>query len=428
MADLHQLDTILVGHERALAAIRENLVELDAEPTVSLLKATAFTGRTAQRVKEALDGIAHLWQLLPTYGDAVANCRKCRDEVGFFRQGRVDELEALLTEKNISIAGTPIRVLLRQLNQSSQNVRTLSLLELQAEMTSIFADSAKGISEIDGAWTGLVPRTSAANEQAEHHTQLANELRVSSDSDIISLQLLRTQVMTLVGTDPLDAAMKLQELERLITRVERRLLPLVLKRDGVSQRIHSAHASLNRLRETVGEGATALAETRAKILCSPSDLLEPLDPALIDRQPNGLAPWLQALQVTHDEGDWVSASAGLERWESLLRQWEASADRIVTANELPRAKRDELRGLLISLKAKVLDVGRIEESALSKLEAGAFAALDSVPCDLGRADQLVNAYLGAIRMAQRSGGNSGGNKSGPNAGPNATGTVGTFGA
>jgi hypothetical protein len=395
MPNLAHLEELLIGHEHALASIQGNLVELESEPVFAMLQVTTFSGRTRERTQRALTGISSVWKLLPVYQTAVKQARALCDEIGPFRQGKLDELEDSLTDAHIEISDEPVNVLARRLDQPAQQHRKVTIANLQAEMTGLYAEAVTSIGELDSAWSTTVPKAAKLLEQSEITLTLSDDLRVHNDSDVLLLAEHRKDLAAIVASDPIEAVTKSNDLENLLARVNRRLKPVQERRDSVVERLHSGANRLDTLRQTMTRGAELAA--RASVEISNHPLSSPIDSTGLDQSPNGLAPWLHSLEAAFTGGDWVSSAAGLDRWEALCCEWETSAEHVVASHQTLFDRRSEMRGLLAASRAKALHRGRIEQQELMVMANNADDELRRVPCDLQRSQQLVQAYLLALR-------------------------------
>jgi hypothetical protein len=402
MPNLDHLEELLLGHEHALNTIQGNLVELESEPIFAILKTSTFQGQTQHRMQKALAGIARIWMLLPAYQQAVKESRTLFASIGAFRQGNLDDFEDSLTDANVAIQEEPVELLARRLDQPAQVSRMVTLSELQAEMTGLFAESASALNELDRLWSTLLPNATKAIEQTDAALSLAQQLRVHTDSDVLTLTSKRAALSAVLSTDPLLADRELSELSDLLVRVERRLQPVIERRDSVSTRLKSSVGRVAALRQSIRTGAELYEEASRAFTAEHATVAVPLDAAEIDRLPNGLQPWLETLHASFRAGDWVSAAAGLDRWEALCTDWETTAHQIVKVNRSPIAQRDELRGLLSATRAKALNRGKIEREDLGKLAKAAVDELDRTPCNLSRAHELVQDYLHGVRSEHSS--------------------------
>jgi hypothetical protein len=97
----------------------------------------------------------------------------------------------------------------------------------------------------------------------------------------------------------------------------------------------------------------------------------------------------------------LTADTGLARWKVVADGWSANARDVVAANRRPLARRNELRGLLESYRAKAAALGRAEDPELDELHRSAREVLWSAPCDLEAADLRVRRYVEAITHSQQ---------------------------
>jgi hypothetical protein len=395
MPNLAHLEELLLGHEHALETIQGNLVELETEPVFAMLQVTTFTGTTRERTNTALTGIAMVWKLLPAYQAAVKQARGLADDIGPFRQGKLDELEDCLTDAHVEIFDAPVSVFARRLDQPAQQQRCLTIADLQAEMTGLYAEAVTAVGELDRVWSDAVPKLTKAIEQAEVILARSNDLRVQTDSEVLLLATKHKELSGTVATDPVEAVRRVSEIEELLLRISRRLQPVQERKDSVEVRLQRGQGRLQQLRSELSKGTELF--TRAATEIAGLAPASPIDANGLDHAPNGLAPWLHSLDNSFTSGDWVSSAAGLDRWEALCHEWETSATRVVLANQSLLDQRSEMLGLLSATRAKALHRGKIEQQEITDMANRADDELRRVPCDLQRARELIQSYLHAVR-------------------------------
>ncbi|HEX5097304.1 MAG TPA: hypothetical protein VFX21_14855, partial [Acidimicrobiia bacterium] len=127
----------------------------------------------------------------------------------------------------------------------------------------------------------------------------------------------------------------------------------------------------------------------------------PLDASCLDGERQGLRPWLARLRALAESGDWRAARRGLTEWDRVARGTLASAQEIVTVNQRPLRRRDELRGRLDVFNAKARGTGMSEDMTIAPLYTRARELLWSAPVDLDEAERVVTQYGEAVGKAGR---------------------------
>jgi hypothetical protein len=186
--------------------------------------------------------------------------------------------------------------------------------------------------------------------------------------------------------------------EREVEALRIRFAEMVARRDGLPDAVAAARSLLVELRQTIADGAETLATSRKKVKeCD--GLLRPLDPAALDGDARALEPWLDRLDAVAARGDWQAAAAGLAQWRTVADGWLANARRVVEANRAPLRRRNELRGLLDSYRAKAAAAGLGAEAGLIERYDRAQGLLHTAPCDLDAAEREVHEYRQAVNRA-----------------------------
>jgi hypothetical protein len=135
----------------------------------------------------------------------------------------------------------------------------------------------------------------------------------------------------------------------------------------------------------------------AKIV-HPRGLLTPPDSGYLSDPPMGLEPWLARLRALSRSGAPRQVRKGLTSW---LRAAEAALGReleVLEANQQPLRRRQELHGLLSSLRAKAEAVGVAKDPGLADIGGRAKAILYTAQTDLDEAALLVKEYGDRLRV------------------------------
>lgn len=188
------------------------------------------------------------------------------------------------------------------------------------------------------------------------------------------------------------------DLRRAMARGED-LRPLAVKAGALRQRLESADrqrraafaewdglpARLSALAQ-LHQRASRSAEICREKIADAAPLAVP-DPAVLD-QPKPLAD-LRAMT-------WPAARPHMQGLLRQVERLEAAMQVAVEHFEAPLGERDELRGLLQAFGRKAAATGGAEDPALAPLYKRAEAELWSAPCNVGRARQMVHAYIEAV--------------------------------
>ena len=119
--------------------------------------------------------------------------------------------------------------------------------------------------------------------------------------------------------------------------------------------------------------------------CGPGGSAGADRPGRLRLRPPGASGLAGAARDLADDGSWLAAGEGLDRWEEVAGGWVANARAVLAANRAPLDRRAELRGLLDAYAAKAAAIGRAEDPALADLHDAAHDALHTAPCDLDAA-------------------------------------------
>jgi hypothetical protein len=194
----------------------------------------------------------------------------------------------------------------------------------------------------------------------------------------------------------------LDEADARLGRAQSRITEMAGRRDALTARLESAHRSVDAVAERAAEGQAAGLLAREKV-ADPRGLQAALCPGVLDDERRGLRPWLARLTAAAERGTWREASAGLDEWERAAAAAMVAAQHVLDANTAPLALRAELRGRLDGLSAKAARLGLREDPVVDALRAQARAVLYSAPCDLQRADALVNSLAVTLSRQQQAG-------------------------
>jgi chromosome segregation ATPase len=338
-----------------ITRLAQALYEIDSSPELALVRdRDQLRGKSATVAEEAGKLVDGLWTRYPQLTEAGE---------------RVD-----------SAIARGDRQALRNLDGTAALLRTL---EADAERAKTL------IAQLGTAWRNAVPRLDALRSRLAKVAQTADTLGIPGDPELAAARTVVDDATAQATSDPLGA--KLDDAERLVERVERRLSDLAETRATIGSDLDAAGSRLDELASLIhaGHGARAAAEDR---IVDPGGLVTPLDQTELDN----LRSRLDRLKAQARAGAWPAAAQGLEQWQEHAEEIRSNAQAIAAANRAPLERRNDLRGLLDAFRSKAAALGLAEDPALTQLYRSAHEALYAYRCDVRRAEALVREYGKAI--------------------------------
>ena len=396
---LGPIDDTLAGLEAGLSAMTATLVDVEADAARQLAGAASLTGVTAARAEQALATVSWLWSQYLGIQEIVDQARALRSSRRHLDASRVDELERLVLGESVwptapaAVAGP---------GPSSATTASMSPRDLYGAMERALNAVSTDIAAIEAAWTEGLARLEDMTARWQSLTAAASEVGEEVNPDLISGGELVRAAALAMGADPLSQAAVLDEADARLGRAQSRITEVAGRRDALTVRLESAHRSVDAVAERAAEGHAAGLLAREKV-ADPRGLQAALCAGVLDDERRGLRPWLARLTAAAERGAWREASAGLDEWERAVAAAMVAAQHVLDANKAPLALRAELRGRLDGLSAKAARLGLREDPVVDALRAQARAVLYSAPCDLQRADALVNSLAVTLSRQQQAG-------------------------
>ena len=357
-----------------LTALAEKLFQLDTLPELVLAREPdRLTGTSAAVAAEAATTTATLWERYPVLKEAVEALEAASVA------GQRAEVERLLGPKALKLPDGSV----------TGAAALLKALEADVKKARAAAD------KLAAAWRDVVPRLDAAAAALRTVAAQASDLGLD-EPEIKAAQGLVQELSALAASDPLtvDPA----PAEGAVEQARDRIGTLGAQRSSLTADLVAASALLADLERLIRDGHDAHALAAARI-ASPSGLTPPIDASVLDEGSLGLRPWLARLEAQAEAGSWVPAVTGLAQWRKEAGEVRAKAESVVEANRAPVVRRNDLRGLLESYRAKAAVQGRAEDPALTRLYGLARDALYVGPCDVDAAEDRVQEYLAAVNRA-----------------------------
>ncbi len=392
---LAQVDRLLSEWRQKVDAANQNLLELYDLPAYQRVSGmgnppTNLMGISQQRVGEALSAIERLFEDLELLNLTIDRARKLRQELSsiFINNDRLQEIYKLLTEASIQLPSIQTPLAQRDLLSSNLQMRSISMTELLARMMSAFRVATDTLVAVDLAWTRLESQLVANHQELIALQQLAQTLQVAVSPALSAAQSNFSNLQLEIDRDPLGIELAVsRDLTPLLSNTRRELASLARQRQQIQSDFVTASEQLQQLRQLNLDAIAAATESQAKIRHN-----LPLGSPILDAEIRAMEQWLARLVSTFEGGNIVPASVGLTNWLGKVREYTRSAQSAVTANRLPLAQRQELRGRLDALGAKALAKGKAEDPILADLALQARQVLYSSPTDLDRAIDLVAQY------------------------------------
>jgi serine/threonine protein kinase len=357
----------------ALSTLAQSLYEVDSDERLKFVYGRADAGgRTGASAREIIALLSPIWV---QYLQAKEVVDQLDVAVGASRD---TEVERLLGPDVITLAdGTTTSV-------------SFHLQDLQQHL-------AKVLQGADRLVNGFLEAKSRLDTMAVAVLDLkkrAEQLGVAGDAEMAVALRLLTETNAAFDADPLGIGLT-DEIVGAVDRARAHVEALESIRHDVPTRLAEAASVMEEIARLVAEDPAILAETKEKI-AHPQGLLELIDPSVVDGSDRSLRPWLVRITEGTDAGEWRSVSTGLENWRRVADPVLADARRIKEANSAPLVRRNDLRGLLRSYRAKAVAAGRAEDLTLRRLYEEACDALYCAPCDLVSAEAKAQAYIEAV--------------------------------
>jgi hypothetical protein len=385
---LQQIDNALAAWSNRLAAIANNLLELQAQSTYQLLTGYGgaaklqLTGATAAKVEPALGAMQTMFQQYDLLHSTIDRATKLRKDLPSLFGGdqKQREIVHLLFEKSIRLPEVPIPLEQRTLLSGVQSFECISVEELLQAMARAFAAARDAVLAVDQAWRDLA----LSIERTESQIRWLNSAAERSATFAGGLTRLMEEIRGKVQADPFGA---MSDLNSRVQPVLARANKLAEEAEKARRDFHSARLLLEELVKAHGDALDSGAEARIKI----EDCSALPQPAA-DDEIQKLREWLNRLEKTYSEDKLDAVAVGMRNWNKTAQELLARAKNACAGNRAPVETRDELRGRLQALKAKARAYGLAENDAMVELARQAEALLYTRPTNLKNASAAVVAY------------------------------------
>jgi hypothetical protein len=385
---LQQIDNALAAWHNRLAAVADNLMELQVEPTYQLLTGTGgmtkvpLRGATAARVDPALGAMRTIFDHFGLLHGAIDQAVKLREGLPALFGGdqKLAEIERLLLGKSIQLPAVDIPLEQRSLLSGVRSAECISAEQLLEPMVRAFAAARDAVAAVSHARDDLAAGIS--NAEAQMHA-----LRAAAPASILDeASRMLAELGAKLQSDPLGA----------LDDLNLRLLPFLTR---ARQQVEAAE----QLRQKTARGRVQMAELAAlhrEALTAAAEVREKI--AACDRLPapaadEKLAAWLDRLESRRAAGMVDAVTVGLRNWQAAADACMNEEKAALAGSRAPLEARSELRGRVNALKAKARAYGIAEQGPVADLAQQAEALLYARPTDLNRAHAAVVAYEKSLR-------------------------------
>ena len=390
-----EIDRALTSWNQRLAAIADNLLELQSDPTYQVLTGSGGTtpvqlaGETARRVNPALkpiETIFHQFSLLQSVVDRAAQMRKDMRTV-FGRDQTLKEIEALLLGESIQLPKDAVSLKDRTLLSGAQGSLTMKPEALLASMAQAYSVARDAVLTVSTAWDELAHETDRVEAELRRVQALVLNATANAPASLTEAERTFAAVKKQVETDPLQAQSELRK--KLLPGLADAARELETRR-RVAQQMAAARSTLQRLRHIENGLQAAAAERTTKILGPVGDgtgVIMPSSPPS-----DNLEVWLARLEARSRDERADTIARGLENWQKALNKAVEESVQALQRERAPLETRSELRGRLDALKAKARIYGIAEDEAVAGLAQEAEVLLYARPTDLARSAAAVEAF------------------------------------
>jgi len=369
----------------AVDAISVNLVDIERDPTLALLRHATLRGASAREWDDARAALDHLFEWYPKLIDVVDRAQRLRGGRTKLAPAVEAEVDGLVRGASISLSDADAPLGARDLLAGRASPERCTPTDLLARMSEAFDRAQDVIAGIARVWNDLTPQLLDLRRRAEAAADHARAIGGNAAPNLTATQRRIANLAEQVLADPLAADRR--EVDRVggdLDACERALQHADEFRREIAGHLARARTLLDELEATLRDRDTAREHTRTRI--SGSDLPQPVptDPTL--------EADLRRIADDAHAGNGANVEPALTAWCARATALVERARADLLANQEPVAARNELRGRLEAFRAKADGIGASERPALAAIYREAHAVLYTAPTELTIARELVGRY------------------------------------
>lgn len=396
VVNVDQIDEAIQRLTNAEHRIAANLHDLELNSTWQVLSTDTLHGVTGQRLNSAIAARPGLWELFTVFQDALASIRAARGT------GRVSPAERqatarLLTDRTILLSESLIPLGQRGLLDDPNAQHRVSIEELLRSMRDRYEVLRTGVAEVAEINRRVLPMLDASERTLDGAEQQARTLGLNVP-EVATMQRMLASIRLLATTDPLSISQRrADEFERGVHDAASAVGRLQRSRDELEVDVAKSVDLVAELRDLRTRAESARVDA-LQLIARPMGLKRVPAATSIDG-PSGIAPRLDA--IVHGADSWQARRVQLDVWQRQADAMRAQLARAVAINTAPVLRRDELRGRLAGFRAKMVGLGRAEDTVLNEMADEAHNELYTAPTELGRAEAILQEFGLALQKATR---------------------------
>lgn len=384
--DIEQIDELLQRYTTAEHRVGANLHDLEMNSAYQILTTEDPTGITGQQVGRALDSGTAMWGLFLALQSTLEQARKLRGSAKRLSGAQRSDLAEVLTGPSVHVHDDPLAP-----------ERSAPIEAVLSEIRSRYETVRSAVVAIEHTLVTLLPRLDAAEQTLARATADAASLGLD-DARIVDATRRLSSLRDRGTSDPLAIrSSSIDEVEALVRSVANDVTGTRRSRDQLHGDLAVAVQLVSEIR-TLRAAAEQHRHEAVSRLANPIGLVRVPSAAAIDA-PHGVASTL--VSITESGNSWQSVRRSLDEWNRKANALHRQLKRAVGSNRSGLDRRNELRGLLSGLRAKMTGLGLDRAPVLMEIADEAHNELFTAPTDLARAELLVRELGTQLHEASR---------------------------
>ena len=369
-----ELETVLADYEQQLAILRAALTEGESSAAWQMLVNGTLAGETERLAGVAARQTSGLWVMVDTVGERLDEARQRLDNHGA-EPKPVESVYKLL--EGVEPDAYTVGELLDECGRRHDHLRSWA-------------------TRITGVWLAVAPSIDGARTTLDFLSRYSEALDASGQE----LAKVRQRVDDLqhgLTTDPLSVAeADGVELDAEIAQLARHVTKSRSQQDSLEHEVGDAAALLAALRAMRAKAAAVWLEAEPKVVTDGAWVKVPSK--MILDGPNSIGEQLETIIDSDCQLKWDQRRSLLDRWKTTARNLEKQLRRAFETNSEPLRKREELRGRLIALRAKMSTTGQATNPELAGLADQIRSELYTAPSDLELASKGIDELMDKLQI------------------------------